>query len=258
MKRLLFDIETSPCVGYFWRPGYNLTIPYENIIKESAIICICYKWHGKEQVYSMTWSGGDDKGMLKNFLDIVRTADEVIGHNSDRFDLKWLRSRCLYHRLPCPSHVQSFDTLKASRGQFNLNSNRLDYIAKYLGVGRKNNESGFGLWRGVMDGDKKSLKDMVNYCKNDVVILEKVYDEIYKYSKPKMHAGVMAGGFKHYCPSCGSHDVKRNRKSTTAAGTPKVQMVCNECNAYYTLTESVYYKSLSDENKMKALSMINE
>jgi len=256
MKRLLFDIETSPCVGYFWRPGRNLNIPYDNIIKDNAIICIAYKWHGKDEVYSMTWEDGDDYEMLLKFITVVNSVDEAIGHNCDRFDLKWLRARCMYHRIPFPAHIQSFDTLKASRGQLALNSHRLDYIAKYLGVGQKNNDSGFGLWRGVMEGDSKSLKDMVKYCKNDVVILEKVYDELYKYSKPKIHAAVHVGGFKHHCPSCGSPDTKRNRKKTTAAGVPKVQMICNECNHYYTLAESVYWKSVTAEAESKALSHI--
>ena len=43
IKRLFFDIETSPNIVYSWRTGYNLTITTENIITERAIICISYK-----------------------------------------------------------------------------------------------------------------------------------------------------------------------------------------------------------------------
>jgi hypothetical protein len=43
IKRLFFDIETSPNIGYFWRAGYKLNIGHENIIEERKIICISYK-----------------------------------------------------------------------------------------------------------------------------------------------------------------------------------------------------------------------
>ena len=40
IKRLFFDIETSPNIGYFWRAGYKLNIGADNIIEERKIICI--------------------------------------------------------------------------------------------------------------------------------------------------------------------------------------------------------------------------
>ena len=48
--RLFFDIETSPNIGFFWQSGYKLQVPYTNIIKERAIICICYKWENDKKV----------------------------------------------------------------------------------------------------------------------------------------------------------------------------------------------------------------
>src|SRR6056297_181468 len=50
-KRLYFDIETSPNVTLTWRTGYKLNIPHDNIMEERAIICICYKWEGSDEVY---------------------------------------------------------------------------------------------------------------------------------------------------------------------------------------------------------------
>ena len=42
---LYFDIETSANVGLFWTSGYKISIGTENIIKERAVICICYKFY---------------------------------------------------------------------------------------------------------------------------------------------------------------------------------------------------------------------
>ena len=71
-KRLFFDIEVSPNVVLSWRTGYNLTITPYDIIQERAIICICWKWEGKDEVHSLTWDKKqNDKAMLKAFLKEV-------------------------------------------------------------------------------------------------------------------------------------------------------------------------------------------
>ena len=90
-NRLFFDIETSFNVGIFWRSGYNLNINPGDIIHERAIICICYKWEGEEEVHSLEWdSKQSDKAMLKKFLKVMAQANEIVAHNGDRFDMKWL------------------------------------------------------------------------------------------------------------------------------------------------------------------------
>ena len=40
---------------------------------------------------------------LLTLLKIANQADEIIGHNGDRFDIKKVRTRCIYHRVPCVS-----------------------------------------------------------------------------------------------------------------------------------------------------------
>ena len=69
-RRLFFDIETSPNIGLFWESGYKKTIDYSNIIKERAIICICYKWEDDKQVHSLHWDSKQcDKSMLQKFIE---------------------------------------------------------------------------------------------------------------------------------------------------------------------------------------------
>jgi DNA polymerase III epsilon subunit-like protein len=75
--------------------------------------------------------------MIKAFLKVMAQADEIVAHNGDRFDLKWLRTRALLHGLDVMPSPKTIDTLKWAKRYFNFNSNKLDYIAKYLGVGQK-------------------------------------------------------------------------------------------------------------------------
>ena len=137
-RRLFFDIETSPNIGLFWQAGYKKNIDYSNIIQERAIICICYKWEDEKEVHALTWdSRQNDKKMLQDFIKVANQAVELVGHNGDKFDLAWIRTRCVFHRIDMFPKYLTIDTLKVARAKFRFNSNKLDYIAEYLGLGNK-------------------------------------------------------------------------------------------------------------------------
>jgi|JI10StandDraft_1071094.scaffolds.fasta_scaffold114534_3 uncharacterized protein YprB with RNaseH-like and TPR domain len=184
-RKIFFDIETSPNVVFSWRIGNKVNLSHDNIINERAIICICYKWDDEDVVHSLKWNKGDDKEMLKKFAKIIDSADEVIGQNSDKFDLKWLRTRCILHDIPISNKFNSIDTLKMARAGFNFNSNKLDYMGSYLGLGKKLS-TGYDLWtKIVLHNDSKAMEDMITYCKQDVALLEKVYEKLQKFSPTK-------------------------------------------------------------------------
>lgn len=238
-KRLFFDIETSPNVGLFWTAGYKQKISYENIIKEREIICICYKWEGYEKVYSLQWdSKQSDKRMLTQFINVANEADEMVGHNGDKFDLAWIRTRCLFHQIPMFPTYTTIDTLKQARAKFKFNSNRLDYIAKYLGLPGKIH-TGFDLWKGiVLDKDKECMSKMVEYCKFDVELLEKVFERLSPHIVGRLHHGMLNGAKKHSCTNCGGYDMKISKTRITAAGYKKHQLQCNECGKYTTVADN--------------------
>jgi uncharacterized protein YprB with RNaseH-like and TPR domain len=248
IKRLFFDIETSPNIGLFWSAGYKQTISYENIIQERAIICICYKWENEDKVHSLTWdSNQDDKKMLEKFIKIANEADELVGHNGDKYDLAWIRTRCLFHNIPVFPNYVTIDTLKQARSKFRFNSNKLDYIGHFLGIGQKIHTN-FGMWKDiVLNKNKKALNEMVEYCKGDVILLEKIYDRMSSYFPHKTHFGVLNGGEKHSCPSCGSDEMSLSKKRVTASGMPKVQLQCKKCHKYHTISNTAYEQYLSPE-----------
>jgi DNA polymerase elongation subunit (family B) len=161
IKRLFFDIETSPNICYAWRIGYNLSLQPHDIIEERKIICISYKWEGEDKIHSLTWDKNQcDKQMLIDFVKVANTADELIAHNGDRFDIKWIRTRCIFHRVPMFPQYKTLDTLKKAKNGFNFNSNKLDYIAQFLGVGAKVQHRGFDMWKDVLKGSKEAMKEL--------------------------------------------------------------------------------------------------
>ena len=250
-KRLFFDIETSFNIGFFWRAGWKQTISPENIIEERKVICVSYKWEDDDKVHTLTWDENQsDKTLLKKFIKIMNSAEQVVAHNGDRFDIKWLRTRCLFHGLPMFPRYQSIDTLKEARSLFNFNSNKLDYIAKYLGVGSKTKHEGIDLWKKViLEKDSKALKNMVEYCENDVVILEKVYNKIKSYSIPRYHYGRARDYEKFTCPECASSKVRLSKTYTTAMGTIRRNMACRKCKTKYTVSNKAYQDFLVYKTK---------
>lgn len=184
-KKLFFDIETSPNIVFSWRIGHKINITPDNIIDERAIICISYKWEGESKVHSLSWNAGDDKQMLVEFSKIIDSADEIVTQNGDKFDIKWLRARCIYHGIPISSKFNSIDTLKMAKAGFNFNSNKLDYMGSFLGVGEKL-KTGYDLWkRIVLNDDPDAMKEMIKYCEEDVRLLERVYNKLQPYCPVK-------------------------------------------------------------------------
>ena len=243
-NRLFMDIETSPNVVLSWDTGYNLTIHHANILRERAIICICWKWEGEKKVHSLSWDKNQcDKKMLQDFIEVMNSADEIVAHNGASFDLKWISTRCLFHRIDSfPSYV-NVDTLKQAKKYFRFNSNALDYITKYLGLKGKD-KTNFDMWKQILiNKDAKTLKAMVKYCSNDVVQLEQMFNIFKKYTDVKTNFASHISS----CPECGSGNVHVRSYKITAQGHQKVQFQCQEvgCGKYHTIAGSRFTKGTS-------------
>lgn len=242
-KRLFFDIETSPNIVTSWRVGYNLNIGPEAIIKERAIICVCWKWEGESKQYSLEWNKGCDKELLTKFVDVLEQADEICGHNSDKFDIKWLRARCYINNVKMFPTYKSIDTLKLSRSGFYFNSNKLDYLGKISGFGGKKDTGGMETWNKIIfDNCPKAMKKMVSYCHGDITLLEKVFKKLNSYTLAKVHVGVVMGKDRCSCTNCASSNTVVNLTRTMASGLKQKVLKCKDCGKIHSIPESVYNK----------------
>ncbi len=242
IRRMFLDIEVSYNIVSTWRTGYKINLGPENIIKERAIICACWKFQGESRVHSVQWDKNQcDKALLIKLSEAINEADEIVMHNGDKFDLPWIRTRCLFHKLPpLPSDIKTVDTLKWARRLYYFNSNKLDYIAQYLGLGGKL-KTGFDLWKNiVLHKDDNSLIKMVTYCKRDTTLLEKVWEILRVTVKHKTHTGVLLGGSSWMCPHTGSTNVKTSKTKISASGTTSYQMQSLENGAYYTISAKAH------------------
>lgn len=239
-KRVYIDIETAPNIVYSWNVGYKLSIDYSNIIQERAIICVSYKYHDESEVHSLWWNKGNDKKLVEKVFKILCEADEIVTHNGNKFDLPWLRTRALFHNVKHEVHGHLIDTCRLARSKYYFNSNKLDYIAKFLMGEEKLSHDGFKMWTDIMNGNREQLKKMVKYCEKDVLLLEKIYDRIKNEQKPPTHIGVTMYRERWTCPACGSESVHKNKTRVTAAGMMRYEMRCKDCRKSYSIPQKAH------------------
>lgn len=246
IKRLFFDIETSPMVLWGWRTGKQY-VNHNQILEDKRIICISYKWQYEDEVHTLTWNNGKDKKMVKKFIKILGEADEIIAHNGDRYDIREIRTRAIQTgELMFPKY-RTLDTLKKARKYFNFNSNKLDYLGEVLNVGRKLEHEGIDLWLKVKAGDEKALKRMVDYCEQDVILLEDVFHVLSPYIDHNTNHAVQVGSYgdRWKCPNCTSGKVVLSHTDTTPLGVIRRHMKCKACKKQYPVSNKTYLNFLS-------------
>ena len=242
-KRLFYDIETSYNIVKSWRIGFNINLNMEDIIQERAIITIAYKWEGEEDVTVLSWDKGCDKKIIEDFVKVMSEADELVGHNVDRYDTKFIMARALKHNISVLPKYQSTDTLKLAKKHFMLNSNKLDYIAQYLGIGHKTKHRGMPMWDDIiLRNDSKALEEMIEYNVQDVFLTEQVYHKLMEYSLPKVNHASKQTGDKHTCPQCGSNHAELHKTYISSTGTKTRLMNCLNCSTNFTINNTNYTK----------------
>ena len=252
IRRLFFDIETS----YYkleiksWQlKNFQKYFNHEDIISEKKIICISYKWQYEDEVHTLDWRNGE-KQMLKEFIRVLGDADEAIGHNGDRFDLPFLRTRCLANGVLMFPTYRTLDTLKKARNGFRFASNKLDYLGRFMGIGGKEEHEGFEMGEKIVeDNDPEALKKMISYCERDVILLEDVFHILSPFITHNNNFSVLTGGEKFHCPECASKDVEMHRTYSTPMGTIRRMMKCNDCKKDYKISNKNYMAFLEYQMK---------
>jgi hypothetical protein len=232
-KILIFDIETAPSIGYVWSK-WQQNIHDEQLIQDWFLLTWSAKWLYSDEIITgvLTPSEAqkqDDKRIVKSLWTLFDEADILIGHNIKKFDVKKMNARYLIHGLNPPSSYQMIDTLSHARKQFSWHSNKLDYIAQKLGVGKKVETGGFDLWRRCMQGDKEALRLMSEYNNGDILINEQVYLKMRPFIKPHPNMNVIIDGDYNNCPSCGAEDSLKYNSTYHTYANAYSEYVCSEC-----------------------------
>jgi hypothetical protein len=155
------------------------------------------------------------KTMLRRVHNLLDDADVVIHYNGSKFDIPTLNKEFLLYGMSPPAPYKQLDLLKTARSQFKFPSNKLDYVAKALGLKGKTKHIGHELWVRCMNNDPEAWKMMEEYNKNDVVLLEKVYEKLRPWTKPPINYSVYTDEL--VCPHCGHDKYQRRGYAYTAS-----------------------------------------
>jgi DNA polymerase elongation subunit (family B) len=226
---LIFDIETSPNEGYTWGKWEQNVIKFK---KEWEMLSFAYKWLGESEITCVTQQKNrDDRQLIKKLHRLIASADIVVAHNGDKFDVRKSNTRIIKHGFLPPKMPATVDTLKIARRYFAFNGNSLAELADSLGLGKKFKHPGFEMWLGCMAGNAKSWRQMEFYNKKDVVLLEKVYKRFLPWIKNHPNVAKIRNPDERrlsVCPACGSDDTIKDGFAYSAS-TVKQEWKCKGC-----------------------------
>ena len=233
-KILCLDIETAPNLSYVWGHYEQNVIQHQT---EWYMLSWSVRWLNDKPVtralcdYPDYEIGSDnDKSLVNELWGYLDEADCVVWQNGDKFDKKKINTRFIKHGIRPPRPYRTIDTLKVARNNFAFNSNKLDDLGKYLGVGHKLQHKGFELWKGCLMGDAESWATMKAYNEQDVELLQNVYFKLLPWIWGHANVSTMMG-LKDGCRNCGSTDLTHDGHILTATG-KRPQYRCNHCDTW--------------------------
>lgn len=223
---LVLDIETKPIAAYTWG-HWDQNISAAQIIERGGTLCVGAKFVGdRKTVLLSVWEHGHEK-MLAEIHAMMSEADAIVSYNGDRFDLPVLAGEYVLAGMLPPPPVPSIDLYRTVKG-FRLGIHKLGYVGPLLEIGAKVKHEGFELWSLVMAGDAQAQRRMARYCKQDVVLTEKLYSRILPFIKNHPHLQAVPDT----CPACGSRNLhKRGWYSTRVFRTQRLN--CQDCGHWH-------------------------
>jgi len=237
---LLADIDSSMQIaGSLGR--FNINLSEAQILEHTKLLCVCAKWLGEDEMMEIApedfseWDSFESQQkMLTKVWKVLDKADYVIGHNFESFDKKMLNGYFLRYGLSKPSPYKVIDTLKIARQNFRLDSNKLDSIGRLLDIGRKTPHTGADLWIRCHKGHSDSYVQMLNYCSNDVLLLEDVYLKLRHWDSTHPDISFHSkddGNIK--CPICSSSNLTNTGKKARTQSYEFDLLRCDDCGGWH-------------------------
>lgn len=181
LKVLFIDTEWSYAVNYGFpskKPQFN---PARNIKHRQYCTNASWKWEHQVSVQNVSVLSDpiqfkkdfrNDKICAIKMHEVMSSADVIVAHNLDEFDLKMLNVIFALHGLGPIPEKKLIDTLKIARKYFRFSGNGLDDLLKFFGYEGKEEKPD---WFGMTEGDPKQIKKSIKYCNKDVLGLEIVF-----------------------------------------------------------------------------------
>ena len=234
-KILFHDIETSLAVSYhFGQWQQNLGIKQQ--IHESHMLSHAWAWNDADVQGSILTRdevlARDEQRIVLEVWSLLDECDVYVAHNGKAFDVKKLNGYFLKFGLPPPSPFKVVDTLQIAKRKFNIPFKSLAYLAKFLGVTQKIDNSGMELWVDCAQGKQEALDEMMDYNFGDIVTLREIYYKLIGWDNDAVNMSLYEDVEGLACPHCGSTHVAQLKGKYAYTAQRKYQVYrCGSCNA---------------------------
>jgi len=261
MRILAWDIETLPMIVPTWRL-FKANVRQDSIIESTSLVCAAWRFVDEEETYAVsildkpkkfTANIYDDEHVVKKLYKVLDSGVDILLHqNGDKFDWKKFHGRVAYYGLPPLPKFRTIDTLKQARKHFALDSNKLDFIGRFFGLGQKIDTGGMELWDNIVQlkyppvGEKpnkilaeNSIRFMVKYNIQDVDLLIAIFERIKPYidvPNRMLYEGQYDG-----CPACRSSVYKKQGMAYTSLGVyQRYKCLNKECGKRFQDTKRIH------------------
>jgi len=202
VNKLYFDLEVSKSLYYsYGRKVKGEWLRGADLVHEYFIISWAASYIGSGKIFSACVTqeqalGWTDAEILAPLHDLLSSADILVGHNVDAYDLKRVNTRFLINGwTPITNHdgkqKKTEDSLKIVRSRFAFEDNTLDALCVKFGIRGKDKITDDD-WREVLrTGNPKILAKIDKYCRGDVRNGKKMYEIFAPYAGKADDYGIM-------------------------------------------------------------------
>lgn len=216
-KIILYDLETSrtQVEGYGNRWDFKVV----KFTKQSELMCYSWKELGERNVHFVSrYDFKTYHDFVQSLQTLLDSADITIAHNGGSFDDKMSNRFFVTEGILPPKPRKTVDTKREAKRWFRFDSNSLDDLGYFLGLGRKESIGYANLEDDYMSGNpsKQTVKLLKKYNDQDVRLLEAIYLRMLPFMQSHPNLGDI-NGLDAICPKCGSDALHKrgfNRKRT--------------------------------------------
>lgn len=221
MRLLAWDLECS-----------SLNADY------GIILCVGFKYIGTGRVEVISIADfplferdpSNDRELCKAISKRLMESDGWVTWFGTYFDIPFINSRLLYHRLPTiPANHPHVDGWRTAKNRLKLRNNRLNTVQDFLGLSVEKDAVKGPIWVRALTGDPRALRYVINHCRKDVLVLEEAYERL----RPLIvdHPNMNLIGKDGHCPTCGSKRLQA--RGYQVAKTRRYQRYhCQKCGAW--------------------------
>jgi uncharacterized protein YprB with RNaseH-like and TPR domain len=214
------------------------------------VLCVGFKevGSGKPEVLNILDYTGKDKDLIRAerrlLIDVsarLLDCDVWLTHFGTWFDINFINSRLIYHRLPIiPPNFNHIDTWKIAKNRLKLRNNRLITLSEFLGTEDEKNAIKPEQWIRAMGGHRPSMDYIVEHCRRDVCVLEEVYNLIRPLMLDHPNKGLIDG--RGGCTICGEMMLQRRGYHVTRTRRYR-RFQCMSCGAW---SKSTTFETFND------------